>query len=95
MSGDSGLNETIVFYSSEMTMAKAIVLKHKGIELDYKLLKALKETEQRNKTPFDWQRIDNSVLYNYNWSLVWRKDLLLNQQLQKQKTGRNTRMGLR
>ncbi len=53
MSGDSGLNETIVFYSSEMTMAKAIVLKHKGIELDYKLLKALKETEQRNKTPFD------------------------------------------
>ena len=48
MSGDSGLNETIVFYSSEMTLAKAIVLKHKGIELDYKLLKKLmKNTEQR------------------------------------------------
>tara|TARA_B100000214_G_C23650944_1_gene482868 strand:+ start:441 stop:605 length:165 start_codon:yes stop_codon:yes gene_type:complete len=54
MSGDSGLNETIVFYSSEMTMAKAIVLKHKGIELDNKLLKVLlKQTEQKNKTPFD------------------------------------------
>ena len=47
MSGDSGLNETIVFYSSKMTMAKAIVLKHKGIELDYKVLKAIKETEQK------------------------------------------------
>ena len=53
MSGDSGLNETIVFYSSEMTMAKAIVLKHKGIKLDHKLLKALKQTEQKNKNPFD------------------------------------------
>ena len=41
MSGDSGLNETIVFYSTEMTMAKAIVLKHKGIQLDYKLLKKI------------------------------------------------------
>tara|TARA_Y100001954_G_C15629944_1_gene512178 strand:+ start:546 stop:692 length:147 start_codon:yes stop_codon:yes gene_type:complete len=47
MSGDSGLNETIVFYSSKMTMAKAIVLKHKGIELDYKVMKAIKETEQK------------------------------------------------
>ena len=47
MSGDSGLNETIVFYSSEMTMAKAIVLKHKGIQLDYKLMKTIKETEQK------------------------------------------------
>ena len=47
MSGDSGLNETIVFYSSEMTMAKAIVLKHKGIQLDYKIMKAIKETEQK------------------------------------------------
>tara|TARA_R100001440_G_scaffold69114_1_gene90839 strand:- start:632 stop:778 length:147 start_codon:yes stop_codon:yes gene_type:complete len=47
MSGDSGLNETIVFYSSEMTMAKAIVLKHKGIELDYKVMKAIRETEQK------------------------------------------------
>tara|TARA_B100000902_G_scaffold330086_1_gene326878 strand:+ start:350 stop:499 length:150 start_codon:yes stop_codon:yes gene_type:complete len=48
MSGDSGLNETIVFYSSEMTMAKAIVLKHKGIQLDNKLMKLIrKETEQK------------------------------------------------
>ena len=47
MSGDSGLNETIVFYCSKMTMAKAIVLKHKGIKLDYKVLKAIKETEQK------------------------------------------------
>ena len=41
MSGDAGLNETIVFYSTEMTMAKAILLKHKGITLDYKLLKKI------------------------------------------------------
>ena len=47
MSGDSGLNETIVFYSSKMTMAKAILLKHKGIELDYKVMKAIRETEQK------------------------------------------------
>tara|TARA_R100000734_G_scaffold1708_1_gene1850 strand:- start:422 stop:568 length:147 start_codon:yes stop_codon:yes gene_type:complete len=47
MSGDSGLNETIVFYSSKMTMAKAIVLKHKGIVLDHKVMKAIKETEQK------------------------------------------------
>tara|TARA_Y100001938_G_C7913830_1_gene340933 strand:- start:193 stop:339 length:147 start_codon:yes stop_codon:yes gene_type:complete len=47
MSGDSGLNETVVFYSTEMTMAKAIVLKHKGIELDYKILKAIEKTEQK------------------------------------------------
>ena len=53
MSGDSGLNETIVFDSSEMTMAKAIVLKHKGIELDVKLLRALKQTEQKKTKPFD------------------------------------------
>ena len=47
MSGDSGLNETIVFYCSKMTMAKAILLKHKGIELDYKVIKAIQETEQK------------------------------------------------
>ena len=47
MSGDSGLNETVVFYSTEMTMAKAIVLKHKGIELDYKILKSIEKTEQK------------------------------------------------
>mgnify|MGYP001215307414 CR=1 FL=1 len=49
MSGDSGLNETIVFYSSEMTLAKAIVLKHKGIELDYKLMKVLLEQIEQKK----------------------------------------------
>tara|TARA_R100000734_G_C3246294_1_gene49302 strand:- start:94 stop:240 length:147 start_codon:yes stop_codon:yes gene_type:complete len=47
MSGDSGLNETIVFYSSKMTMAKAIVLRHKGIELDHKIMREIKETEQK------------------------------------------------
>jgi len=48
MSGDSGLNETIVFYSTEMTMAKAILLKHKGIHLDYKLLKMLETPNDAN-----------------------------------------------
>ena len=49
MSGDSGLNETIVFYSSEMTLAKAIVLKHKGIELDHKLLRVLLKRSSRSE----------------------------------------------
>ena len=36
MSGDAGLHEQpIVFYHEEMTEAKKIVLKHKGIELAY------------------------------------------------------------
>ena len=48
MSGDSGLNETIVFYSTEMTMAKVILLKHKGIHLDYKLLKMLETPNDAN-----------------------------------------------
>ena len=48
MSGDSGLNETIVFYSTEMTMAKAILLRHKGIHLDYKLLKMLEIPNDAN-----------------------------------------------
>ena len=39
MSGDSGLNETVVFYSKKMTQAKLIVLQHKGIQLAYKSLK--------------------------------------------------------
>ena len=38
MSGDAGLNETIVFYSSKMTETKAVLLKHKGIHLNYKSL---------------------------------------------------------
>ena len=36
MSGDAGLHEQpIIFYHKEMTEAKKIVLKHKGIELAY------------------------------------------------------------
>ena len=49
MSGDSGLNEPIVFYSTEMTMAKAILLKHKGITLDYKLLKKINYNDAYTK----------------------------------------------
>ena len=35
MSGDTGLNEKIIFYHRKMTEAKKIVLQHKGIELAY------------------------------------------------------------
>ena len=36
MSGDIGLHEQpIIFYHKEMTEAKKILLKHKGIELAY------------------------------------------------------------
>ena len=35
MSGDLGLEQPIVFYSKEMTEAKKILLRHKGIELAY------------------------------------------------------------
>ena len=35
MSGDIGLEQPIVFYSKEMTEAKQILLRHKGIELAY------------------------------------------------------------
>ena len=36
MSGDVGLHEQpIVFYHEEMTEAKKIVLRHKGIKLNY------------------------------------------------------------
>jgi len=35
MSGDLGLEQPIVFYSKEMTEAKQILLKHKGIQLAY------------------------------------------------------------
>ena len=46
MSGDSGLDESIVFYSKKMTEAKMIVLKHKGIILNYKSIKSIEKTEQ-------------------------------------------------
>ena len=39
MSGDSGLNEPVVFYTKKMTQAKLIVLQHKGIQLAYKSLR--------------------------------------------------------
>ena len=35
MSGDIGLEQPIVFYSNEMTKAKQILLRLKGIELAY------------------------------------------------------------
>ena len=35
MSGDAGLDEKVIFYHRKMTEAKKIVLKHKGIELEY------------------------------------------------------------
>ena len=35
MSGDIGLEQPIIFYHEEITEAKKIVLKHKGIELAY------------------------------------------------------------
>ena len=35
MSGDSGLNEPIVFYSKKMTKSKIILLSLKGIELNF------------------------------------------------------------
>ena len=35
MSGDIGLEQPIIFYDEEITQAKKVVLKHKGIELAY------------------------------------------------------------
>ena len=35
MSGDIGLEQPITFYDEEITEAKKVVLKHKGIELAY------------------------------------------------------------
>tara|TARA_Y100000114_G_scaffold124327_1_gene120073 strand:+ start:1409 stop:1555 length:147 start_codon:yes stop_codon:yes gene_type:complete len=35
MSGDSGLNEPVVFYSKKMTESKIILLSLKGIELNF------------------------------------------------------------
>jgi len=46
MSGDVGLHEEpILFYSQEMTMAKLIVLKHKGVKLNLysKVMKKMRE----------------------------------------------------
>ena len=35
MSGDIGLEEPIIFYDEELTETKKIILKLKGIELNY------------------------------------------------------------
>jgi len=35
MSGDIGLEEPIIFYDKKMTEAKRVLLKHKGISLEY------------------------------------------------------------
>ena len=35
MSGDIGLEQPIIFYDEEITEAKKVVLKNKGIELAY------------------------------------------------------------
>jgi len=50
MSGDVGLHEEpILFYSEEMTMAKLIVLKHKGVKYNLynKAMKKIKESDGR------------------------------------------------
>ena len=39
MSGDAGLDEPIIFYHRKMTEAKMIVLKHKGIKLNFPFTK--------------------------------------------------------
>ena len=37
MSGDIGLrDDSIIFYSKEMTQTKLVLLEHKGIKLDWK-----------------------------------------------------------
>jgi len=50
MSGDIGLSDTIIFYSSEMTKAKLILLEHKGIKLDYS---KLNKTEKKVSKSID------------------------------------------
>ena len=50
MSGDVGLHEEpILFYSQEMTIAKLIVLKHKGVKysLYSKAMKKIQESDGR------------------------------------------------
>ena len=48
MSGDIGLEQPIIFYHREMTEAKKIVLKHKGIKLNY-----LEINSQKDGNPFN------------------------------------------
>ena len=51
MSGDIGLEQPIIFYHKKMSEAKKIVLKHKGIELDYLEINSRKK-DDRN----DWRQ---------------------------------------
>jgi len=49
MSGDIGLkHEPIIFYSEEMTMAKMIMLRHKGVQyhLYRKVMKKINKSEE-------------------------------------------------
>ena len=39
MSGDVGLDEPIIFYTRKMTKTKVVLLKQKGIELNWKEVK--------------------------------------------------------
>ena len=50
MSGDVGLEyEPVIFYSDEMTMAKLIMLKHKGVQyhLYKKVMKKINKSEEK------------------------------------------------
>jgi len=52
MSGDAGLeNEPIIFYSTEMTISKMIVLKHKGIKFNLynKVIKKIDKPVKKRK----------------------------------------------
>ena len=56
MSGDVGLqDEPILFYSEEMTVAKKIVLQHKGVKFSLysKAMKKIKETDERRSQESD------------------------------------------
>tara|TARA_B100000963_G_C22600669_1_gene660079 strand:- start:1787 stop:1963 length:177 start_codon:yes stop_codon:yes gene_type:complete len=50
MSGDLGLEQPIVFYSQEMTMAKITLLKLKGITLNYKI------NSQKTNDRINWRK---------------------------------------
>ena len=49
MSGDVGLEEPIIFYHKKMSEAKKIVLKHKGIELDYLEINSRKRNDRNDR----------------------------------------------
>ena len=49
MSGDIGLEEPIIFYHKKMSEAKKIVLKHKGIELDYLEINSRKRNDRNDR----------------------------------------------